>query len=50
MNLAIEEKVKFLQKENLTKYLDNSVKECLMKNNETFQERLSLKPWRPLFY
>jgi transposase len=32
---VIEERVKFFQKEDLTKYLDNSVKECLMKLNAT---------------
>lgn len=31
----IEERVKFFQKEDLTKYLDNSVKECLLKLNAT---------------
>ncbi|CAI2162283.1 13553_t:CDS:2 [Funneliformis geosporum] len=32
---VIEERVKFFQKEDLTKYLNNSVKECLMKLNAT---------------
>ena len=31
----IEERVKFFQQEDLTKYLDNSVKECLTKLNAT---------------
>jgi hypothetical protein len=30
--LVIKEKIKFFQKENLNEYLDNSIKECLMKN------------------
>src|SRR4051812_10700234 len=32
---VIEERVKFFQQEDLTKYLHNSVKECLMKLNAT---------------
>ncbi|WNE40780.1 MAG: hypothetical protein mread185_000331 [Mycoplasmataceae bacterium] len=32
---VIEERVKFFQKEDLTKYLDNSVKECLTKLNDS---------------
>ena len=32
LKLVIKEKIKFFQKENLNEYLDNSIKECLMKN------------------
>lgn len=32
LDLVIEEKVKFFHQEDLTKYLESSVKECLMKN------------------
>jgi transposase len=35
----IKEKIKFFQGENLTEYLANSIKECLMKNNKLNQEQ-----------
>jgi transposase len=34
LKLSIEEKVEFFQEEDMNKYLDSSIKECLMKNNE----------------
>lgn len=33
LGLAIEEKLVFFQKEDTTKYLESSIRECLMKNN-----------------
>ena len=38
LKLVIKEKIKFFQKENLNKYLDNSIKECLMKNPNITKE------------
>ena len=37
LDLVIEEKLKFFRGENLVKYLESSVKECLMKNNQVYQ-------------
>lgn len=37
LDLVIEEKVKFFRGENLVKYLESSVRECLMKNNQVYQ-------------
>jgi transposase len=46
LKLIIKEKMNFFQKENLNKYLDNSIKECLMKNpniNEDEHDYITLE-------
>ena len=38
LSLVVEEKIEFFQKEDTTKYLESSIKECLIKNNQPCQE------------
>jgi len=40
LSLVIEEKIEFFQKEDTTKYLRSSIKECLMKNNHSYQKQI----------